>query len=98
VWLELVVSFEKSTPPARVIEHAKRLIAAVHASDPGLGLTWDLDRSREENGDVVIALSPTGAGDVEKRLNDVAAVIQRVTAPVPGVRVLGATVARGRAA
>lgn len=93
VWLEVLVSFDAGTPPVRVMEYSRRLIAAAGAI-PDLGLTYDFNRSRAENDDVVIALSPTVGGDVEKRLNEAAAVIRRETAQFPDVRKLVATVAR----
>jgi hypothetical protein len=94
-WLELVVSFDQSTPPARAIEHTNRLIVAAARAAPELGLFYDAGRSRVEQDNVVIALSPTRTGDVEKRLNEVAAALQHETT---GLRRLVATVARGRAA
>jgi hypothetical protein len=94
MWLELVVSFEEHMHPARVLEQAKRLVAIAHAGDPTLGLTYDFNRSRAENDNVVIALSPTDTTEVEKRLNSVAEVIQRETAHLPGVLRLVATVTR----
>jgi hypothetical protein len=93
-WLELVVSFDISTPPAKVFEHTKQLVEAAARAVPELGLTYDFTRSRTENGDVVIALTPANTADVAKRLTHVAAVIQQATTQLPGVRRLVATVAR----
>lgn len=94
-WLELLLSFEENTQPARAIEHANRLIVAASRVAPELGLFYDAGRSRVEQDNIVIALTPTRTGDVEKRLNEVAAVLQRETV---GLRRLVATVAHGRAA
>lgn len=93
VWLELVVSFDQRTPPARVMEHANQLIAAAARAAPELGLTYDFTRSRAEKGDVVIALTPRNTTDVERRLKEVAEVFRGETARSDEVRRLVATVA-----
>jgi hypothetical protein len=86
VWLELVVSFEMSTPPGRVIEHVNRLIAAATGAVPELGLTYDLARSREENGDVVLVLAPRNLTGAAERLAAVAEVIRNAAERVAAQR------------
>ncbi|MBY0232035.1 MAG: hypothetical protein K2W96_22350 [Gemmataceae bacterium] len=64
-WLELVVSFDEGTTPADAMESTNRLIGAVHAEAPRLGLAYDFRHSRKE-GDEVVALRPTGAATEEE--------------------------------
>jgi hypothetical protein len=78
-WLELVVSFEGNTPPAQVWEHTKRLIVEVSRAAPELGLAYDVNHSRTENEDVVIALTPRSSPGAAQRLNQLADVIRRAT-------------------
>jgi hypothetical protein len=77
VWLELRVSFAEDTAPAKVIEHTNRLIGLLSAADPELGLTWDHRRSRAEDRDVIVALSPRSmVAGAEKRLRDLLAIVE----------------------
>jgi hypothetical protein len=77
VWLELVVSFAADTPPAKVLEHTKRLVETAARLVPDLLLSYDLNRSRTEDGDIVIALKPRRVDGAAERLADVADVIRQ---------------------
>ena len=86
VWLELVVSFEENTPPAQVWEHTKRLIVEVSRAAPELGLIYDVNHSRTENEDVVIALAPQSSAGSSERLATLAQAIRQATKTVPPQR------------
>ncbi len=95
VWLELIVSFEETTSPAKVIECANRMIQIAHELDPGLSLTYDFTRTRPvDNGDVVIVLTPTLQSSADQRIQAVAARIESEMANVPSVKRVQAQLAR----
>lgn len=76
-WLELVVSFEATTPPVKVFEHTRQLVTAATGAVPELRLAYDLTRSRAENDDVVIALTPRDPAGAAERLAAATEAIRR---------------------
>lgn len=67
--LEVVVGFSANLPPTQVWHEINRLMQAMSAAAPDLKLTYDALRSRTENGDVVIALTPKDPKATSERLD-----------------------------
>jgi hypothetical protein len=67
-WFELIVTFAPDVPPTEVWEQVNLLLQTVTSAAPELMLTYDALRSRAENGDIVIALTPTGLAAGSDRL------------------------------
>lgn len=69
VWLEVTVSFADDADVAALVALSKRLVEALQATAPDLGLVYDERLSRVAGEDVVIALTPTtNPAAVEERL------------------------------
>lgn len=66
--LELVVAFAPNLPPTQVWLEINRLLQAMSAAAPDLELTYDALRSRTENGNVIIALTPADPAGASERL------------------------------
>jgi hypothetical protein len=89
--LEVTLELSPTITPSRAFDLAVRLLAAVTAYDPGLGLKYDPDRSRQEEGRVLIVLTPGPAGAAsEARLERVIEIIRSAAHAAGGVT-LGAT-------
>lgn len=67
-WLEIRVRFEADAQPAAVEAVTVKLIEAVHATAPELGLTYNQSRSRVDGEDVVVALTPANPAGAKERL------------------------------
>lgn len=73
-WLEVVVSFDNTTSPAKVFDQTLRLIDALHGqySRQGISLEYDVQRSRTEGEWVVVALGISASISDESRERAVA--------------------------
>ena len=90
VWLVVKLRYPTGMSAEVVAEHAHRIVEAMKALDPDLGLVYDHKHSTEdaERRNVAVALSPTKMpGDVEERLNKLLAKGRKVEpkAPIVGV-------------
>ena len=73
-WLEVVVSFNNTTSPAKVFDQTLRLIDALHEQyrRQGISLEYDVQRSRTEGECVVVALGMSASMSEESRERAVA--------------------------
>lgn len=90
VWLVVKLRYPAGVSAEVVAEHAHRIVEAMKALDPDLGLVYDPERSTEdaERRIVSVALTPCEMpGDVEERLNKLLAKGRKVEPNAPVVSV-----------
>jgi hypothetical protein len=75
-WLELIVTFAADVPPTEVWQKINHLLKVLAEAAPDLNLTYDALRSRAENGDVIIAMTPANAVGAAERLDALSAALR----------------------
>ncbi len=86
VWLVVKLRYPTGMSAEVVAEHAHRIVEALKAIDPGLGLQYDRERTIMVDGQVAVAVSPTVFPvELEERLARLIAPGRQIDATVPVV-------------